>query len=217
MNIILRRTLAKQELAERTPKRIETSSICSSDLLPKHELINWILTDLQYYGTNSLKLFLLALKRPQEKKKVLWFVQLINMFTYPKKSLFYERMQSNTNLAQSDKRKLLFFSRFSQFKNGMGCLLPITFPVWMLFKMNLKYFYMKCKASNSPLGPWTFMQCRWVENDTFWKLKSALNVILHSTWNILIHYNSIKGNKDTTCLILKACKKVRWKLKAKHL
>lgn len=118
---------------------------------------------------------------------------------------------SNTNLTQSDKRKLLFFSRFSQFKNFMGCLLPITFSVWMLFKMNSKHFCMKYKASNSPLGPWTFMQCRWLEKDVFWKLKPTLNVILHSTWNILIHYNSIKGNKDTRRLILKACQKVRWK------
>lgn len=40
MNIILRRTLAKQEPAERSPKRREIKSICSSDLLTKHELIN---------------------------------------------------------------------------------------------------------------------------------------------------------------------------------
>lgn len=42
MNIILRRTLAKQELAERTPKRIGIKSICLRDLLTKHELINLI-------------------------------------------------------------------------------------------------------------------------------------------------------------------------------
>lgn len=46
MNIILRRTLAKQEPAERTPKRREIKSICSSDLLTKHELINWMSMDL---------------------------------------------------------------------------------------------------------------------------------------------------------------------------
>lgn len=172
MNIILRRALAKQELAERTPKRIEIKSICSSDLLTKHELINWMSMDLAVLRHWFCKIIFISFETSTGKK--FWFVDLINMLTYTKKITIYFMegySLSNTNLTQSDKRKLLFFSRFSQFKNFMGCLLPITFPVWMLFKMNLKHFCMKYKASNSPLGPWTFMQCRWLEKDVFWKLK----------------------------------------------
>lgn len=120
--IILRRTLAKQEVAERTPKRIEIRSICSSDLLPKYDLIKWLSMDLLVLWHWFCKIIFISFKT-STGKKVLGFAELINMFTYTKNHyLFYESIQSNRNMTQSDKKKLLFFSRFSQFKNFMGCL-----------------------------------------------------------------------------------------------
>lgn len=165
-------------------------SICSSGLLPKHALIKWMSMDLLVLWHWFCKIIFISFKT-STGKKVLCFVELLNMFTYTKKKhyLFYERIQSNTNLTQSDKTKLPFFSRFSPFKNFMGCLLPITFPVWILFKINLKHFCMKCKISNSPLGSWTFMQCKWVENDIFEKFKSCFKC--HIALNIK-HFNPLK-------------------------
>lgn len=53
---------------------------------------------------------------------------------------------SNANLTQAGKRKSLFFSRISQFKNFTGCLLPLTFPVWMAVQNEFRIFLYEIQA-----------------------------------------------------------------------
>lgn len=88
MSIILRRTLAKQEVAERTPKRMKIRSICSSGLLPKHALIKWMSMDLLVLWHWFCKIIFISFKT-STGKKVLCFVELLNMFTYTKKITIY--------------------------------------------------------------------------------------------------------------------------------